>query len=77
MPPEGTRSNTRYWKTGFYYIAQGAGVPIVLAFLDYEKKVGGLGPVFQPTGDIEVDMLAIKAFYAGVKGKNTDQFDAG
>jgi len=49
----------------------------VLAFLDYEKKVGGLGPVFQPTGDIEVDMLAIKAFYAGVKGKNTDQFDAG
>ena len=77
VPPEGTRSNTRYWKTGFYYIAQGAGVPIVLAFLDYEKKVGGLGPVFQPTGDIEVDMLAIKAFYAGVKGKNTDQFDAG
>ena len=74
VPPEGTRSGTRYWKTGFYYIAAGAGVPIVLAYLDYDKKVGGLGPVFTTTGDIEADMVAIKAFYAGVKGKNADQF---
>ena len=76
VPPEGTRSGTRFWKTGFYYIAEGAGVPIVLAYLDYDKKVGGLGPVFQPTGDIEADMVAIKAFYAGVAGKNADQFHA-
>jgi len=76
VPPEGTRSGTRYWKTGFYYIAAGAGVPIVMAYLDYDKKVGGLGPVFQTTGDIAADMLAIKAFYAGVKGKNADQFHA-
>ncbi len=76
VPPEGTRSGTRFWKTGFYYIAAGAGVPIVMAYLDYEKKVGGLGPVFQPTGDVDLDMLAIKAFYAGVKGKNADQFHA-
>ena len=74
VPPEGTRSGTRYWKTGFYYIAEGAGVPIVLAYLDYEKKIGGLGPVFQTTGDVDADMVAIKAFYAGVKGKNADQF---
>ena len=76
VPPEGTRSNTRYWKTGFYYIAQGAGVPIVMAYLDYDKKIGGLGPVFETTGNIDADMLAIKSFYAGVKGKNADQFDA-
>ena len=76
VPPEGTRSGTRYWKTGFYYIAAGAGVPIVLAYLDYDKKVGGLGPVFTTTGDIDADMAAIKAFYAGVKGKNADQFIA-
>lgn len=76
VPPEGTRSGTRYWKTGFYYIAAGAGVPIVMAFLDYDKKIGGLGPVFQTTGDVDADMLAIKAFYAGVKGKNADQFHA-
>ena len=76
VPPEGTRSGTRFWKTGFYYIAAGAGVPIVMAYLDYEKKVGGLGPVFQTTGDIEADMVAIKAFYAGITGKNADQFHA-
>ena len=76
VPPEGTRSGTRFWKTGFYYIAQGAGVPIVLAYLDYDKKIGGLGPVFQPTGDVEADMATIKAFYAGITGKNADQFHA-
>ena len=76
VPPEGTRSGTRYWKTGFYYIAAGAGVPIVMAYLDYDKKIGGLGPVFQTTGDVDADMLAIKAFYAGIKGKNADQFHA-
>ena len=74
VPPEGTRSGTRFWKTGFYYIAQGAGVPIVMAYLDYDKKVGGLGPVLQTTGDLEADMATIKAFYKGVKGKNADQF---
>ena len=77
VPPEGTRSNTRYWKTGFYYIALGAQVPIVLAYMDYRKKISGLGPVFRPTGDIDADMLAIKAFYATFTGKNADQFHAG
>ena len=75
LPPEGTRSKTRYWKTGFYYIAVGAQVPIVMAYMDYEKKISGLGPVFQPTGDLEADMDAIKAFYAPFKGKNAGQFE--
>ncbi|MCJ7800633.1 MAG: lysophospholipid acyltransferase family protein [Polaromonas sp.] len=74
VPPEGTRGKTRYWKTGFYYIAVGAGVPIVMAYMDYDKKVSGLGPVFRPTGNIEADMAAIKAFYAPFKGKNAHQF---
>ena len=77
VPPEGTRNHNRYWKTGFYYIAVGAQVPIVMAYMDYERKISGLGPVFQPTGDLEADMLAIKAFYAPFKGKNADQFHAG
>ena len=76
VPPEGTRGKTRFWKTGFYYIAVGAQVPIVMAYMDYDKKVSGLGPVFQPTGDIEADMAAIKSFYAPFKGKNADQFHA-
>ena len=76
VPPEGTRSKVRYWKTGFYYIAIGAKVPIVMAYMDYEKKISGLGPVFMPTGDIEADMVKIKAFYAPFKGKNASQFTA-
>jgi 1-acyl-sn-glycerol-3-phosphate acyltransferase len=76
VPPEGTRSKTRYWKTGFYHIAVSAQVPIVLAFLDFERKIGGLGPLFQPTGDIEADMQAIKAFYVNIKGRNAGQFEA-
>ena len=73
VPPEGTRSKVRHWKTGFYYIALGAGVPIVLAYMDYERKVSGLGPVFQPTGNLDADMARIQAFYAPFKGKNPTQ----
>ena len=76
VPPEGTRGKVRYWKTGFYFIAREAGVPIVLAYMDYEKKRSGLGPLFTPTGDVERDMAEIKRFYAGVKGRNPTQFEA-
>ena len=75
VPPEGTRSKARCWKTGFYYIARGAKVPIVMAYMDYAAKRSGLGPVFEPTGDIEADMAAIKAFYKPFKGRNPDQFE--
>ncbi|MBK8066065.1 MAG: lysophospholipid acyltransferase family protein [Rhodanobacteraceae bacterium] len=76
VPPEGTRGKTRHWKTGFYYIALTAQVPIVLAYMDYARKVSGLGPVFQPTGDVAADMAAIKRFYAPIKGRNASQFAA-
>ena len=76
VPPEGTRAAVRRWKTGFYYIALQAQVPIVMAYMDYERKLAGLGPVFVPTGDIEADMLKIKAFYAPFKGRNPRQFEA-
>lgn len=75
VPPEGTRSKVRQWKTGFYYIARGAGLPIQLTYMDYHAKRLGIGPVFETTGDIERDMAAIKAFYAPFKGKNAAQFD--
>lgn len=76
VPPEGTRSKTRYWKTGFYHIAVTAQVPIVMAYMDYGRKVSGIGPMFVPTGDLEADMVRIKAFYAPFKGKNAAQFGA-
>jgi 1-acyl-sn-glycerol-3-phosphate acyltransferase len=72
VPPEGTRKKVRYWKTGFYYIAHGAGVPIALGYVDYGRKAGGIGPMFNPTGNIEADMKEIKAFYADVTGKRPD-----
>jgi 1-acyl-sn-glycerol-3-phosphate acyltransferase len=76
VPPEGTRGKTRHWKTGFYFIALEARVPIVLAYMDYERKVSGLGPVFHPSGDVDADMAQIKHFYAGIKGRNAEQFAA-
>jgi 1-acyl-sn-glycerol-3-phosphate acyltransferase len=74
IPPEGTRSLSRKWKTGFYYIALEAKVPIVLGFLDFGSKTTGLGPAFVPRGDFEADMAIIKAFYAPLQGKNASQF---
>ncbi|GAA4031080.1 lysophospholipid acyltransferase family protein [Actimicrobium antarcticum] len=74
IPPEGTRDKVMHWKTGFYYIAVGAKVPVALAFLDFRRKVGGIGKMLHPSGDIEVDMQEIKQFYAGITGKNPHQF---
>jgi 1-acyl-sn-glycerol-3-phosphate acyltransferase len=76
IPPEGTRSKVREWKTGFYYIAQGANVPIILAYMDHAKKEAGFGPCLEVTGNLEADMATMKAFYAPIQGLKPDQFDA-
>ncbi|CAN5841460.1 lysophospholipid acyltransferase family protein [soil metagenome] len=76
VPPEGTRDKVTHWKTGFYYIAHGASVPIALGYLDFKRKVGGIGGIFHTTGDIAQDMQVIQQFYAGISGKNPKQFDA-
>lgn len=69
LSPEGTRRIADYWKTGFYYIAQGAGVPIVLGYADYPTKTVGTGPILWPTGDIRLDFDVIRKFYAGITPK--------
>jgi 1-acyl-sn-glycerol-3-phosphate acyltransferase len=69
IAPEGTRSQSSYWSTGFYYIASLAQVPIVFGYLDYARKVGGLGPVMRATGNIEADMKVIREFYSGITAK--------
>lgn len=74
VPPEGTRSKVTYWKTGFYHIAQGAGVPILMGFLDFQRKTSGIAGIYMTTGDIEVDMNYIKSIYAPIKGKKEKQF---
>jgi len=63
ITPEGTRKKAKYWKTGFYFVAQGAGVPILPAFMDYKNKQGGFGPIIPVTGDLEADFAKIQAFY--------------
>jgi 1-acyl-sn-glycerol-3-phosphate acyltransferase len=69
ISPEGTRKKSSHWRTGFYYIALKAQVPIVMAYLDYGNKVCGIGPSMIPTGDIEADFRMIRDFYSGIRGK--------
>jgi 1-acyl-sn-glycerol-3-phosphate acyltransferase len=74
IAPEGTRSRGEYWKSGFYYIAREAGVPIVCGYVDFEKKEGGLGPVIDATQSKEAVLDEIRDFYRGVQGCRPDQF---
>jgi 1-acyl-sn-glycerol-3-phosphate acyltransferase len=69
VPPSGTRRRATHWKSGFYHIARGARVPIVCAFLDYRRKVGGIGPALTPSGDLAADMDNLRAFYADITGR--------
>jgi len=73
IAPEGTRGKVKRWRHGFYRVAEQAGVPIRLFFIDYGKKHIGFGPVFYPTGNIEEDLKEIQAFYKDKQGKYPDQ----
>lgn len=69
LAPEGTRHGVRRFKSGFLHIARGAGVPILLAALDYDARVVRLGPLARPSADLEADRRRIEASFAGVRGK--------
>ena len=69
LAPEGTRKKTAGWKSGFYRIAMGAGVPVYLGFLDFGRKRVGIGPKVVLTGDVEADMARIRAFYEDIDGR--------
>lgn len=68
IAPEGTRHQVVEWKRGFYHIAKGAGVPIVLAIVDGRHKTVHIGQVFHPTEDVEADIKAIQSYFAGMTG---------
>jgi 1-acyl-sn-glycerol-3-phosphate acyltransferase len=74
VPPEGTRDAVAKWKSGFYHIAVGAGVPIIFAVMDYPSKSVSLPATFWPTGDYEADLPIIQEFYAKARGKHADKF---
>jgi hypothetical protein len=61
----GQISYTPYWRTGFYYMALKAGVPIALGYADYRRKEVGIGAYLYPTGDIREDFALIREFYQG------------
>lgn len=69
IAPEGTRKKVTEWKTGFYYIALQANVPIIPVAFDYSKKEVKLGAPFYPTGNSEKDIQFLQKFYVGVIGK--------
>jgi 1-acyl-sn-glycerol-3-phosphate acyltransferase len=74
IPPEGSRGAVSDWKSGFYWTAHLAGVPILLGYLDYAKKEAGIGPAFYTTGDYPADLEKIKDFYRGVIPKFPEKF---
>lgn len=70
IAPEGTRHKVAEWKRGFYHIAKGAGIPIVMAVVDGRKREVRIGQVYHPADDIEADMKSITGFFEGVVGIN-------
>jgi 1-acyl-sn-glycerol-3-phosphate acyltransferase len=68
IAPEGTRHGVKEWKRGFYHIARGAGIPIVMAKVDGRHKTVHVGQVFHPTEDMEADMKAIQIAFKGLVG---------
>lgn len=73
IAPEGTRKFQEHWKSGFWHIARAAKVPIVMAALDYSAREVSVGGAFMPSDDREADFEIIRQFYAGRRGKRSDQ----
>ena len=73
LSPEGTRGYSDKWRTGFYYLATGANVPILPISLDYGKKELRFLPLFYPTGDLEADLPKIVALFTGVTPKHFER----
>ena len=69
LAPEGTRSRADHWKSGFYRIARGADVPVVLGLLDYGKRRIGIGPTLELSGDWEKDLAFCREFYKDIQGR--------
>ena len=73
LSPEGTRSKVHEFRKGFYYMALGAKVPIVMGYLDFKNKIAGIGPIIHPTGNYEEDEKIIRTFYSAIEGKHIDK----
>jgi len=74
ITPEGTRKKVTEWKLGFYYIAKSANVPIVPAYIDYQKKTIGVGPSFYASENVDNDILRIKDFVKNAAPKHPERY---
>lgn len=74
IAPEGTRKPVERWRSGFYHMAYGASVPIVLTYVDYGKKEVGIKAIEMPAGDAEKDIARYQKLYAGITGKNPHHY---
>jgi len=77
ITPEGTRSLNPDWKKGFYFIAQKAGIPILLFALDYGKRAVNCSRMVVPSGDVEADMRTIKLHFKDFRGRHPEKFTIG
>ncbi|MGD8441244.1 MAG: lysophospholipid acyltransferase family protein [Holophagae bacterium] len=68
LSPEGTRRRVARWKTGFYYVAVGADVPIVPVAFNYSTRVIRFGAPLRPSGDLETDLRRLSEFFAHATG---------
>ena len=76
VTPEGTRSKATEWKTGFYHVAKAANVPIALGYLDYGKKIAGIGKILNVSDSMEKDMHEIMEFYSNIQAKIPANYSA-
>ncbi|MCB9032695.1 MAG: 1-acyl-sn-glycerol-3-phosphate acyltransferase [Chitinophagales bacterium] len=74
ITPEGTRSLRTEWKTGFYYAAHKAKVPILCGYLDYKKKIAGIGKIIDSSLPLEECMKQMMDFYKTINGKFPEKF---
>lgn len=76
MTPEGTRSRTEYWKSGFYRIALAGQLPVALGYIDYATRTVGIDTYLTLTGDVEADFARIRAFYKDKRGRRPEHAGA-
>lgn len=75
ITPEGTRRRVERWKTGFYHIAKAAGVPLVPCYLDFKRRVAGIGPAWEPDADLTAEMQRLEGFFRDIAPKRPQNFN--
>jgi 1-acyl-sn-glycerol-3-phosphate acyltransferase len=76
LAPEGTRQRVEEWRTGFYRVAEAAGIPIVPVWLDYSRREIGIGEPLTPSGALDTDLAALQALYSAAMARYPAQFKA-